>query len=327
MTRTTLLCCTMVAVLLMAPVAAMVHAAQYEASFDSWTAPKDLDLSGRDGDQLNVWSFTGGGSVPFPRYSVVEFELAPIRAALGVSPLTSVYLSLWQEALGSSDDNITLKQTAYILDGNGTTIDTPSLTWADLNTSIGAPTMELNATVLEMMGTLTIIGPAEELGSDGWVDSNASVLDIAKLQAVIDNTNRTQLTLILIADDDEVNPSRGTWGDGEAIGFNPQLFVNEPPEHFELGDFNKDGNITTADFDIMKANWLTLAGPAFNEDGEVTNDGLVTLADFAKFKNDLFPGGGAAFAAATGVPEPTTMLLLLAAIPASLLGRRRRIRS
>jgi hypothetical protein len=76
----------------------------------------------------------------------------------------------------------------------------------------------------------------------------------------------------------------------------------------------------------MLDGWLTV-GNAFNENGEVTDDGVVNLADFRRFKEELFPGGASAFAAAMAVPEPSTMLLLLAAAPAWVLSRSRRRKS
>ena len=79
-------------------------------------------------------------------------------------------------------------------------------------------------------------------------------------------------------------------------------------ELYPDGDFDRDLSITTADYDIMKANWLS-TGNDPNSNGDVTGDGEVGLADFAKFKNELFPGGASAFAAA--VPEPCSSLLML----------------
>ena len=97
---------------------------------------------------------------------------------------------------------------------------------------------------------------------------------------------------------------------------------------FPLGDFNKDGNVTTADYDIMKSNWLTDnngTGWALNENGEVTGDGLVFLEDFALFKETLFMGPASALGSA--IPEPNTVALLLAAIPAWLVLRFRKTRA
>ena len=95
------------------------------------------------------------------------------------------------------------------------------------------------------------------------------------------------------------------------------------------GDFNGDGNVTTADYDIMRANFFS-TGNAFNVNGEVTGpggvlDGVVDIYDFKHFSENLFPGGASAFASAMAgaVPEPNTFVLLLAAAPACLLRRSR----
>ena len=85
-----------------------------------------------------------------------------------------------------------------------------------------------------------------------------------------------------------------------------------------LGDFNADGSITSADFDIMKANFLS-TGNAMNSNGEVTGDGTVDLRDFQLFKKTLFPGPASALSRA--VPEPNTVVLIFAAAPALLLLR------
>ncbi len=110
----------------------------------------------------------------------------------------------------------------------------------------------------------------------------------------------------------------GEIADLNSSNTNGQDFVPE----FANGDFNKDGNVSTADFDIMKANWL-LTGQNFNDTGDVASpagsgigDGIVDLYDFRYFKNDLFPGGASALAAALAVPEPSSLILLLAAVPA-----------
>ena len=94
---------------------------------------------------------------------------------------------------------------------------------------------------------------------------------------------------------------------------------------FDLGDFDGNGSIGVEDYNIMRANWHTGAAPFLNTFGDVTGDFLVDIADFKKFKEDLFPGGASAFAealaAASAVPEPSTVMLLLAAAPAWLSRR------
>jgi len=81
---------------------------------------------------------------------------------------------------------------------------------------------------------------------------------------------------------------------------------------FPLGDFNRDSFVDSADFTIMKTNWLT-AGNEINAGGEVTGDGIVDLRDFKLFKEELFMGPGSGSLA--GIPEPSTAALLLLAVP------------
>ncbi len=102
-----------------------------------------------------------------------------------------------------------------------------------------------------------------------------------------------------------------------------QVDVNLTPGgggSFPLGDFDMDGNVTTLDWDIMKSFWLT-TGQTFKENGEVTGDGIVDLADFKLFKETLFVGPASAFSSA--VPEPSTFAILLAMAPAWLVSRLR----
>ena len=101
-----------------------------------------------------------------------------------------------------------------------------------------------------------------------------------------------------------------------------QLAIDGTLSLANLGDFNGDGSVNTDDYDIMRANWLTGASPGLNELGEVTGDGLVNLDDFSLFKETLF--GGLASALASAVPEPNSLVLLLAVVPAWLVRRSRR---
>jgi len=87
-----------------------------------------------------------------------------------------------------------------------------------------------------------------------------------------------------------------------------------------LGDFSGDGLVNTVDYDIMRANWLS-TGNELNVNGEVTGDGIVDLADFREFKNSLFVGPLSA--SLSQIPEPSTVVLLLAAAPAWLAIRSR----
>lgn len=108
-----------------------------------------------------------------------------------------------------------------------------------------------------------------------------------------------------------------------------------------LGDFDGNGSVDLNDYGIMQTNFFSI-GQTFNLTGDVASptgqgigfgDGIVDIYDFKHFSENLFPGGASGFAsalaAASAVPEPSTFVLLLAAVPACLSRRfrRRRIRS
>jgi hypothetical protein len=97
------------------------------------------------------------------------------------------------------------------------------------------------------------------------------------------------------------------------------------PRGIVQGDFNNDGVIDEADFQILAMNMGAHNVRAVgHDDGDFDLNGRVDLHDFRGFK-DAFP---AAFGGAAGVPEPTTITLALLAIGMLLpLGRRRSKRS
>lgn len=81
------------------------------------------------------------------------------------------------------------------------------------------------------------------------------------------------------------------------------------------GDFDDSGAITAADFHILATNLgAHLRRNVGHADGDFDLNGRVTLHDFRAFKQ-AFPG---AFAAATGVPEPASIVLVALAIGALL---------
>jgi hypothetical protein len=105
-------------------------------------------------------------------------------------------------------------------------------------------------------------------------------------------------------------------GDANAA---PLLTIDfDPSTTILLGDFNFDGAIDSADFQILVENFQT--GTTF-EEGDFTFDGGVDLYDFAGFRNafEAASVGGAA------VPEPSGMMLLALAGFACTC-RQRRIR-
>ena len=85
-------------------------------------------------------------------------------------------------------------------------------------------------------------------------------------------------------------------------------------EEILQGDFNGDGAINTADFEILKANFLV--GTTV-EQGDYNLDGQVNLVDFNALKAAAAGGG------ATAVPEPSGFSMLIVLLGALSVFRRR----
>jgi len=81
----------------------------------------------------------------------------------------------------------------------------------------------------------------------------------------------------------------------------------DPTNIFVFGDFNDDGAVDVADFQILLANFNT--GTTFAE-GDSTFDGVVDLHDFIDFRQSF----EAAAAGAASVPEPSAMILAMLAL-------------
>ena len=95
---------------------------------------------------------------------------------------------------------------------------------------------------------------------------------------------------------------------------------------FQPGDLNADGFVDkTGDYAIIKTNWLQTVTPSIAA-GDLNFDSIVDVFDFAIFKAAYLaanPGGSAADIPLP-VPEPSTLILLAAALPALFLLQRRR---
>jgi hypothetical protein len=88
------------------------------------------------------------------------------------------------------------------------------------------------------------------------------------------------------------------------------------------GDINGDGSVDLTDYGLLKSSFFqtVVAGTGADPNG----DGKVDLTDFIYFKHDyaVFNGASSASSLAAPVPEPATVLLVVAALPAWLLSRR-----
>ncbi|WP_425400271.1 hypothetical protein [Aeoliella sp.] len=76
----------------------------------------------------------------------------------------------------------------------------------------------------------------------------------------------------------------------------------------KFGDFDGDNDVDMTDFQTLLGNWRKQVAPY--EDGDVSGDGFVDLLDFERFKHEYFEGDSSELAA-TGVPEPPAIILLL----------------
>jgi hypothetical protein len=88
----------------------------------------------------------------------------------------------------------------------------------------------------------------------------------------------------------------------------------------ESGDYNNDGTVNAADYTVWR-NTVGLTGPDLAADGNGNN--TIEIGDYQLWKTNygwVIPGS----ASAAAIPEPTTCLLAMAAIPLLLGGRCRR---
>lgn len=92
----------------------------------------------------------------------------------------------------------------------------------------------------------------------------------------------------------------------------------------KFGDFDGNGVVDLADYQILRDNWLTPVDPYRN--GDLTGDGFVSLDDFSRFKLDYFEGPSPLLAdPLVSVPEPGSLVLLSLAIAIAWRWRRGRI--
>lgn len=82
------------------------------------------------------------------------------------------------------------------------------------------------------------------------------------------------------------------------------------------GDANDDGFVNLTDFNLISDHLFTTVQSGTL--GDVTLDGVVNYADFRLWKNNYHPGSGSA----SGVPEPSALLLAIIALLGVVTSRR-----
>lgn len=133
------------------------------------------------------------------------------------------------------------------------------------------------------------------------------------------------------ADGWPMEPARIYFGGDDGSTFK-DLQVTVSTTSMRLGDLNSDGNITAADWVVLRDNQLSnLSGKTYSEAyflGDVTADLVNDHADFALFKDlyDAANGVGSFTAMLAAVPEPSSLVLVASAGLAARPFRRRAAR-
>jgi hypothetical protein len=247
-------------------------------------------------DALSVWTTEGPANTA--RYAVVQFDLSSVNV-----PITSAYLEL---APYSSTQTVTMAP-AFWVDGSIQPGDVSTLTWSDYEIFI-----QPYQTQFETLGS----GTFDHLPAGVYTQTSfASAADIAALEGIRNDGVGHLITMIF-------TPVSGK------ADFNSADYNNEPWKLLinaslpVAGDLNGDFQVDMNDYGILTSNWMLPVTPG--TDGDLNGDGTVDLTDFVQFKQDYIAYNGPASASAlTAVPEPATLTLLGAMLPAWLLVRRK----
>jgi hypothetical protein len=239
-----------------------------------------------------IWESSGTpGAEDAPEISQTVSGLAPNQTY----DFYAVYWSSganWTIRAGVAPGNLLLYDRFGTTPGATAGVPAYTATWDAPPTSIGAPLfIEADRTMF--------LGRAGTVASNGAGQATVYVDDLPGTDA----NNRT-------------------WLDG--VAYIPAGNALPP-----LGDFNGVGGITLADYLVLSQNLHRDLAPTTLQDayhlGDMNADLAVTYADFVAFRAayDAVNGLGSLDEALASIPEPTTMLVVAAAVPAVIALRRR----
>lgn len=270
---------------------------------DSWVIP-GTNVGSAVADGMSTFApGVGPGGAATGRFGVAIFDLSSIAS----TPVTVLQLQL-----GKVDDYvIPLTMEAYWVNTTipnfpvdlsafkGTTYDTDITPHEAKFDTLGAATFGTNEPARDTYGNI----------------GSASAADIAVFNAVRQLPDPRILIVY------KATAGARDWADTGYHALPPLIIINPPP----LGDIDGDLDIDLVDYGIMTdpSHWLKAVNS--NTNGDLNGNGFVDLLDFALFKPayHAFNGGGGASLPAP-VPEPSTLALLAATLPAWLLYRRKR---
>jgi len=194
-----------IGILLASPVVANpVAAIEIPAGGDIWIRESHPD-SIYDGDGVTVWSTAKGDK----RYGIITFDLSSFAGGA----IVAATLELYSAVHGWSDYDTPILQSAYVITDTGTAAG--SLTW-----NLYMSEKDATKVALESLGYYDLpAASGDPAQQDQWISSDASVNDLALIQAELDGDGR--LTLVMIADESDVYGQ--TWGDGELLGEDARL--------------------------------------------------------------------------------------------------------
>ncbi|MBN1853026.1 MAG: hypothetical protein JW829_09895 [Pirellulales bacterium] len=265
-----------------------------EAVEDSWIR-QDVPATVYAGDLISVWAPGTDTIAGGERLGVIQWDIASFSV-----PITSAVIQLYDRNDVRAQTN-PLVQQAFL-------IDPPEI--MDYTYEEYEIFDQATEVALETLGTYSITPPDNVPGYETSGIASPSDLNLLNSRRTA-NGGSGLITLILEATDGQRD-----WSDIEYDSHPPLLYLNEAPP--SEGDWNGDGQITTADYAVITANWLQEVEPGTL--GDHNADGTVDLFDFDRFK-EIFstPGNGRSIA----VPEPSGVALCFISISLMIAWRRR----